>query len=219
MKAMRVLWGVKKTYSDTEVVEGLQKRDASVEKWFYEAAKKYFIRSFNEVFFDEDYKQEIFQTAFIKLWTEIDNRRIKVVDGVMCRQQRNGVYEVMNCNLNTFLIAFARTEYRELVRNVREEYYEEIYDSAMHDTLFAIDDDYTDADEMRNRIVDDCIMKISPACIEILTMFYYKGMSLDDIVLARSDKNTSKDGLKTAKNKCLNTLKKRVMEQYGICNL
>ena len=62
---MRVLWGVKKTYSDTEVVEGLQKRDASVEKWFYEAAKKYFIRSFNEVFFDEDYKQEIFQTAFI----------------------------------------------------------------------------------------------------------------------------------------------------------
>lgn len=216
---MRVLWGNRKDYSDIEVVEGLQERDARVEKWFYESAKRYFDRSFNEVFFDDDRKQEIFQTAFIKLWTEIEDKRIKVIDGAVCRQQRNGVYEAMSCNLNTFLMAFARTEHRELVRNVHEEYYEEIYDSAMHDALFAVEGDCGDVDEMKSRIVDECLMGMSPGCVDILTMFYYKGMSLDEIVVARNDKNTSKDGLKTAKNKCLNRLKSRVMEVYSSCGI
>ncbi|MBQ8337469.1 MAG: sigma-70 family RNA polymerase sigma factor [Bacteroidaceae bacterium] len=218
MKAMRVLWGTKREYSDIEVVEGLQRRDASVEEWFYDSSKKYFNKCFNEIFFDKDRKQEVFQTAFIKLWTEIENKRIKVIDGCLCRQQRSGAYEPMNCNLTTFLMAFARTEHRELVRNVHDCYFEEVYDSAMHDSLFAVDGEYDNADELKNRIVDECIMNMSPSCVEILTMFYYKGMSLDEILVARNE-NTSKDGLKAAKNKCMTTLKKRVLEEYNSCNV
>lgn len=218
MKAMGIIWGNKKAYSDIEVVNGLQRREAKVENWFYEAARKYFNASFNEVFFDKDRKQEIFQSSFIKLWTEIENGRIKVMDGAVCRQQRSGVYEAMNCSLTTFLMAFAKTEYRELVRNIKEQGCDELYDSAMCDTLFDAAD-YDDADEMKNRIVDECIARISPSCVEILTMFYYRGMSLDEILAARGEKNSSKDGLKSAKNKCLNTLKTRVKEEYLKCNI
>ena len=215
---MKVLWGNKRDYSDVEVVEGLQRRDAKVEKWFYEVAKKYFDRSFNDVFFDRDSRQEIFQTSFIKLWTEIENKRIKLHGGVVCRQQPDGEYEPMSCSLTTFLMAFARTEYRELVRNVKEVYYEELYDSSMHDVGFAVCGGCQDVDEMKTRIVDECIARMSPSCVDILTMFYYKGMSLDEILVAREE-SSSKDGLKTAKNKCMNTLKTRVKDEFSKNNI
>ncbi len=217
---MIVLWGSnRKAYSDIEVVRGLQNRDGRVEEWFYKAAKKYFDGCFNEVFFNDDCKQEIFQSAFIKLWTEIENGRIKVEDERICRQQRTGEYVPMTCSLTTFLMAFARNEYRELVRNVREESFEEFFDSAQHESAFAFDAADGDAEEMKRRIVDECILQMSPACIDILTLFYYKGKSLDEILEMRSGKNSSKDGLKTAKNKCMNTLRERVLKEYSLCNL
>lgn len=215
---MRVLWGRKREYSDVEVVEGLQRREAAVEEWFYDAAKRYFNASFNEVFFDKEKRQEIFQTAFIKLWTEIENKRIKVVEGCISRQQRNGAYETMSCSLTTFLMAFAKTEYRELVRNLNDCSYE-LYDTAVYETNFALEEECNDVEEMKNRIVDECIMGLSPSCIEIITMFYYKGMSLDEILDARGEKNRSKDGLKAAKNKCLSTLRMRVLKEYAVCDI
>ena len=44
-------------------------------------------------------------------------------------------------------------------------------------------------------------------------------MSLDEILVARSGTNSSKDGLKSAKNKCLNTLKTKVKEEFLKCNI
>lgn len=217
---MIVLWGGnRKAYSDIEVVNGLQERNGRVEEWFYNAAKRYFDKCFNEVFFNSDCREEIFQSAFIKLWTEIENGRIKVDGNVLCRQQRGGEYMPMTCNLTTFLMAFAKTEYRELVRNVREESFDEFYDSAQHESIFAFDAGESDADEMKSRIVDECIQLMSPACIDIITQFYYHGKSLDEIMETRGGRNSSKDGLKTAKNKCMSTLRERVLKEYRMCNL
>lgn len=69
-----------KTYSDTEIVEALQRRDGRMESWFYHAARRYYDEHFSQVFFDKDRKQEIFQSAFLKLWMEIDNRRIRTAE-------------------------------------------------------------------------------------------------------------------------------------------
>lgn len=217
---MIVIWGGnKKTYSDIEVVNGLQGRDGRVEEWFYNAARRYFEACFNEVFFNEDYKHEIFQSAFIKLWTEIENRRIKVDGNALCRQQRSGKYVPMTCSLTTFLMAFAKNEYRELVRNIHEESFDEFYDSAQYESVFAFDADDGNADEMKSRIVDECIQLMSSSCIDIITQFYYQGKSLDEIMKTRDGRNSSKDGLKTAKNKCMNTLRERVLKEYSLCNL
>lgn len=210
----------KQSYSDMQVVEGLQKRDKRMEEWFYRTAKRYFDDCFNQVFFDQDKKQEIFQSAFLKLWMEIDNKRISILGQKMCRQQRNGEYIPMTCSLTTFLIAFARTEYRELVRNTREEYYDELFQVAENaDVQAHVFDKAEDVEEQKNRIVDECINILSPRCTEILTLFYYKGMSLDEIMEQRADKNTSKNGLKTAKNKCMNTLKERIAAEFERLNL
>lgn len=207
-------------YSDQEVVGLLQQRERKAEEWFYKATKRYFDDHFNEVFFDKDKKQEIFQSAFLKLWMEIDNHRIRIEDGKVCRQQQNGEVKPMTCSLTTFLMAFARTEFRELTRSTKEDYYGELFeDSDNADVQVTVFDKAEDAEEQKNRIVDECISGLSPNCAEILTLFYYKGMSLDEILEQRTDKNSSKNGLKTAKNKCMNTLRDRITVQFKRYNL
>ena len=69
--------------SDAEVVNGLQSRDRKIEEWFFHTAKRFFDDHYNEVFFDKDRKQEIFQAAFLKLWMEMDNGRIGIRDGAV----------------------------------------------------------------------------------------------------------------------------------------
>ena len=202
----------RKGYADTEVVRGLQERNRKIEDWFYGAAMTYYNTHFREVYFDEDKKQEIFQTVFLKLWTEITNGKIMLKENAIYRQQRDGAYKPMTCTLTTFLMAFARTEFRELVRNVKEVTYGEITEAFLKNDE-AIMTDADDVEAQKVRVVDDCIQSLSPRCVEVLTLFYYEGKSLDEIMLIRKDSNTSKDGLKTAKNKCMNTLRQRVSER------
>ena len=202
-------------YTDIEVIAKLQSHERKTEEWFYKAAKRYFDEHFNEVFFDKDKKQEIFQSAFLKLWMEIDNKRICLKEQKVCRRQMSGELKPMTCSLTTFLMAFARTEYRELVRSTKEDYYSELFDDDDNaDVQVTSFDKSEDVEEQKNRIVDECIGELSPNCAEILTLFYYRGMSLDDILELRTDKNSSKNGLKTAKNKCMNTLRDRITVQF-----
>jgi hypothetical protein len=64
--------------------------------------------------------------------------------------------------------------------------------------------------ESRMQVIDDELAKMSQRCREILTLFYVKKMSLEQILMNRSE-NTSKDGLKTSKSKCLKQLKTNVV--------
>lgn len=205
----------KAQYSDVQVVVGLQAKDRFVEDWFYAACKRYFMDKFNEIFFDLDRKQEVFQVAFIKLWTQIDDKRIRVQEDKLYRQKASGLYEPMTCTLFTFLMAIAKNEYREIVRENKEEYYDEFFEDEEHaEVLVTSWDSEEDIDEQKNRIVAECINGMPPRCIEILTLFYYEGKSLDEIMEIRKDKSSSKDGLKTAKNKCMTTLKERILSQF-----
>lgn len=204
-------------HSDQEVVEGIHRHDRRTEEWFYYHARSYFMDHFREVFFDEDRRQEIFQTAFIKLWTEMDNGRIRVIGNDICRQQQDGQYRAMTCTLTTFLMAFARTEYRELVRSLKECTYPELHETADM-TQQALLPGEDSPEEQKMRIIDECISSLTPRCADILTMFYYQQLSLDQIMELRPE-NNSKNGLKTSKNKCMNTLRERITEKFRMFNL
>lgn len=197
-----------------EVISGLQRQDRKVEEWFYKSAKRYFEAHFNEVFFDKDKKQEIFQTAFLKLWTEIQNEKITLYHGTICRQQRNGEYQPMTCRLTTFLMTFSKNEYREMVRTEHLVLVDDWIDkSDMTSATVVTFEQEEDVETQKNRIVDDCLQMMSPRCVELLTWFYYENKSLDEIMNLRKDGTYSKDGLKTAKNKCMTKLRLKVMEE------
>lgn len=212
MKTMR------RNHTDAEVVEGIWRHDKYMEEWFYASARSYFDRHFKDIFFDKDRQQEIFQTAFLKIWTEMTNGTISVSDGNVVRHRHTGEVQPMTCSLLTFVMAFAKMEYRELVRSERLDYYGEIFDNAEHSETMIIPCEES-ADTLKARIVDDCIQRLSPRCVEILTMFYYEGKSLDEILMLRSDRSSSKNGLKTAKNKCMNTLRSMATEGFRKCNI
>ncbi len=209
---------INRNYSDEEIVTGLQARKRHVEEWFYKHAKTYFMDKFNDVFFDQEQKETIFQESFVRLWTQIEDKKIFVKENRSWRLQRNGFAQPMTCSLNTFLFAIAKNEYRELVRSNKIVFVEDYFDKADNNCieLPQIEEDEKD---VKNRIVDECIQMMPPRCLEILTLFYVKGKSLDEILEIRKDKNTSKVGLKSAKYKCMNALRERVTKMFDQLNI
>lgn len=211
---MNILKVRQKTLSDIDVIIGLQNHNPKIEKYFFDTTYRYFDIHFSQLFFDADSKQEVFQTAIIKLWTEIENKTIKIVDNIICRRQKSGEYCEMSATLNTFMMAFAKNEFRELLRDRNSDNFDDIANTK--GAHIDIIDESEDESEDRIQIIDECILSMSQNCIEIITMFYYQKKSLDEIMVLRGDQNSSKDGLKTAKNKCMVTLRKRVNERLNL---
>ena len=211
------IFNKKGRYNDIEVVTGLQSKDRKTEEWFYQSSKRYFMAKFQDVFFDQDQREEIFQDSFLRLWMQIDNAQINVIDGVVNRMKKDGEYAPLTCLLSTFLMAIAKNEYRELIRNSKDLYVADYIESIEYSSLPASDED--NLHEYKNQVIDDCIQQLSPRCLEILTLFYIEGRSLDEILLTRAEKNTSKVGLKTAKYKCMNSLREKIKGQFAKLNI
>ena len=202
----------KKEYSEQEIVSGLQTKDHKVEKWFFDHCKEYFMDKFNEIFFDQDQREEIFQDSFLRLWTQIEDKRISVIDDVVCRINKDGEYCSLKCSLTTFLMAISKNEYRELARSTKVVYVPEFFENANYSVLPSVLEN--NIDDVKSQLIDDCLQQMSPRCVEILTMFYIQGMSLDEILVARPE-NTSKIGLKSSKYKCMNTLRDKVTHMFN----
>ena len=217
---MIVSLGKKTPLADTAVIREIQRRNEHITETFYNECKKYFMSSYKAIFSREDIKEDIFQQSFVKLWTEIEIRRIFLDENDnIQRRDRRGNIRNLTCNLKTFLIDIAKNDYRDWLRNDRLELEEEFESFAhMVEVRSAIMPDES-SESLQEQIVAHCVLDLPPRCKEILTMFYYDNMSLDEIIQARGEKNTSKNGLKTGKYKCMETLKGKVKEMYNKYNL
>lgn len=217
---MIISFGKKAPLADIDVIREIQRRNDRVTETFYNECKKYFISSYKAVFSREDIMEDIFQQSFIKLWTEIETRRIFLDENDnIQRRDRRGNIRNLTCNLKTFLIGIAKNDYRDWLRNDRLELEDEFESFAhMIEVRTAVMPDES-SESLQEQIVANCVFDLPPRCKEILTMFYYNNMSLDEIIQARGEKHTSKNGLKTGKYKCMETLKGIVKEMYNKYNL
>lgn len=210
-----------KEISDQECVLQIQDKNKKVTERFYHAAWKYFKESYKAVFSREDLKDDIFQQSFLKLWTEIETKKIfvKEEDGKLYRFDRYGNVRMLTCNLKTFLIDIAKNDYRSWLRNdhlTLEDDFESFAHMMEVKSAVLVDES---TETLQEQIVNSSILELPPRCKEILTMFYYKGMSLDEIIVARGEKNVSKNGLKTGKYKCMETLKAKVKDAFRLYKL
>lgn len=206
----------KKDFSEVEYVLQIQNKNEKVTEHFYYAAWKYFKESYKVVFSREDLMYDIFQQSFVKLWTEIETKKIfvKEEDGKLYRFDRYGNVRMLTCNLKTFLIDIAKNDYRSWLRNdhlTLEDDFESFAHMMEVKSAVLVDES---TETLQEQIVNSCILELPPRCKEILTMFYYKGMSLDEIIVARGEKNISKNGLKTGKYKCMENLKAKVKDTF-----
>lgn len=212
---MTLGFNIKEQLSDPQIVREMQLRNERVAESFYNDCKRYFMTSYKAIFSREGIKDDIFQQSFVKLWTEIETRRIFLDrNGNIQRTDRRGSIRVLTCNLKTFLIDIAKNDYREWLRNDRL-CLEEEFESFAHmvEIRSAVMPEES-LDSLQEQIVASCVLDLPRRCKEILTMFYYENMSLDEIIQARKE-NTSKNGLKTGKHKCMETLKGRIKEKFN----
>lgn len=197
-------------YSDATYVDGVYRHDPVMERALYDHCKQYFDENYRGVFFVENnHKMEIFQEAFITLWEKIENRKIYVEEGVL--KGRNG--QPLTSKLTTFFMSIARNKFLEWSREHHvgqdvetiekkqrakdaEIYKEMLYDEGENEII---------------EIIADCISHMSERCNQILTMFYYEQKTLDDIMIELPSFE-SKNALKTAKYKCMETLRKSALE-------
>lgn len=201
-----------KTYSDVAYVEGMYKRDPLMEQALYMHCKRYFDENYRSIFFvGNEYKDEIFLETFIKLWENIEHRKIYVEDCIL--KGKGG--KPFTSRLTTYFMSIARLKYLEWVRDIKKTFipdddgilWEKIDSDSYKDFLY---------DEEGNEIIEiiaDFLGNMSKRCNQILTMFYYEEKALDDII-KELPTFKSKDALKTAKYKCLENLRKLVKETY-----
>ena len=193
------------TYSDAAYVEGVANRDERMEGALYKHCKRYFDENYRGVFFiGNEYKDEIFQEAFITLWEIIASAKIFVENGVL--KGKGG--KRFTAKLTTFFMSVAKLKYLEWVRknNPFETKEEDELQSWINEIDIISDLPYDNEEEVMLEIISYCISHMSKRCNEIITMFYYEEKNLDEI-MKEIPEFKSKDALKTRKYKCMEGLR------------
>lgn len=201
-----------KTYSDVAYVEGMYRCDPVMERALHKHCKQYFDENYRGVFFvGDEHKMEIFQESFITLWEKIEKRKIYVEDGVL--KGKDGV--PFTGKLTTYFMGIAKLKFKEWVRDRHtgqdaedEEKKRKAKDAEIYKEML-----YDEGENAMLEIISDCISHMSERCSQILTLFYYKEKSLDDIMLELPTFK-SKNALKTEKYKCMENLRKSAREIY-----
>ena len=193
--------------ADWKIVEGFQRQDEEVQKYFYRCCLAYFESKAVALFdFHEkaSTREDLFQEAFLRLWEELECGIIRTRNQKVYRLDRYGVEREMTASLLTFFISIAKNKNLEMIRE--EEWCEPLSED--------VEEIMTDEDGrlMLERMMSECVLALPQRCRDILTKFYYQNMSLDEILASRGE-NMSKDGLKTGKSKCMNLLKKHLLAE------
>lgn len=200
---------------EVALVAGMADHSRRTQYELYRYCADYFWDNYRAVFFaDETAADEILQNAFIALWENIEQQRIYAKEGrLMGRDDKP-----LSSSLLTYFMGIARLKYLEWVRenpickdpeslqvlSVRKQQKEmEEYIGMLYDY----------GEQVMLGIVADVISRMSPRCSEILTKFYYEEKTLDNI-LVEIPSFSSKDALKTKKNKCMNSLRETSVEIY-----
>lgn len=231
-----------KEYTDCQIVAGIQRHDQVMEKYLFKKCQRYFDQNYSTLFvMERSLKDDIFQECFVKLWTDIETNRIHLgEDGTVWRTDRTGNDRPMTTRLHTFLMDIAKNVYRVWLRNEKEDLLDDVFPCSVDEehsfmdkvsiaeavwenteNIITSESDYfeqalSDGDQrgQMQEIVQIAIMNLSETCRDILTMFYYEELSLDEILLRRGE-NSSKDGLKTGKYKCMKRFEADVRDMFA----
>ena len=202
------LW---KEYSDFKFVEGVRSGREDVQRRFYFRCQECFRKNSARYDVSENEREDLFQDSFVILWDKIIEGQIYTEGKKVYAVKRGGLAEVQD--LTGYFMRIVKNLYLETLR-ARGRILE-ITDEAGDDgELWWSDDD----EVMRNMITRQSVILLPRRCREILTMFYYQGMTLDEIMEERAA-HQSYNGVKTAKSKCLDILKARLRDKFAEAGL
>lgn len=193
---------------EAQFVQRIHSGDRKAEREFFDYCYEYCMRAQGG---DAFFSQDRFQDALLQIWTEIQDGRIFLQDGKIWRLPKNkgAVAAPMTCSLRSFIINICKKQATKENRNPVV-----IVTTTIRE---ATENDYEafekEEEEEKMRIIHSSIEEMSEHCRDILTLFYVKGLSLEQIMMKRNA-HASKDGLKTSKSKCLQRLRHSVITTY-----
>lgn len=207
----------RKSYSDIQIVGAYQTGDKKIQQFWYDKCRSQFGKGTSNYGGLTDYdRDDLFQDSFIILWEKMESHQIYILDGTVHVTTKKGDSIIpdmlgyfMRIVKNKYLEMFHSGIYvipiNEVVASSNENFFEELYWDE-------------DPDVEKDRIVSQSLLSLPKSCLEILTMFYYEKKSLEQILEERPE-NTSYDGLKSRKSKCMTNLKKRITESFAKAGL
>lgn len=193
--------------SDAEFVEGLRCGDREMQMRLYERCLRQFRKgtaAYSGLSAGE--KDDVFQDSFILLWNKVLSGGMYVRDGKVLVMRRDGLSEVPDL-MGYFMRIVKNLCLERLREKGRLEEIGSWREAEADDAELCWDEDPA---MRRKMVVRRCVMGLPSRCREILAMFYYKNMSLEQILASRRE-NSSYDGLKTGKSKCMKILKARIV--------
>ncbi len=197
-----------------EYLKGMIDNNPKVQHDFYVHCKNYYKANYHGVFFTEDkMKDELFHNSFITMWENIERKKLYIKDDVIIGKDN----KPLASNLTTYFMGIAKNKNLEQARSKSKKEVSCDNDEKHGNLLLDIDavNEWLSPNEedARYEIISDCIAEMPEQCRNILTLFYVHGKKLDDIMVELHT-ITTKDALKTRKNKCMNTLRKMALDMY-----
>ncbi|MGN0223086.1 MAG: RNA polymerase sigma factor [Muribaculaceae bacterium] len=203
----------KKSYTDAEVVIGYQSGDKRVMQWWYTRCVEAFRRGtagYGGISYDE--REDLLQDSFVLLWEKFESGQVYVdAAGAVKAHGRTGIVDVTD--LTAYFMRIVKNKYLEMLRDGR-------HVIPMNEQITADETEVlmelyfdNDVEVEKDRIVSQCLLSLPKSCVEILTLFYYERKTLDEILALRPE-NSSYDGLKSRKAKCMANLKERITQTF-----
>ena len=196
-------------YSDCRCVEGIMAGKEEAQKRLYWQCRDRFDR--HAAHFEhltETERKDLFQDAFVILWEKIGNGQIFTNNGKVYATRRGGdAAEIPD--LGGYFLRITKNLYHEVLR-AKGRILEIVGELDDVSVLWWADDE----DTMRKMIIKQSVMLLAPRCREILTMFYYHGMTLEEIQEERPE-SKSYNGVKSAKSKCMAILRARILDKLA----
>lgn len=207
----------RKSYTDIEIVEAYQTGDKKIQQFWYEKCRSQFGKgTSNYPGLSDPAREDLFQDSFIILWEKMESHRIYIRDGRVNVSSKKGDNVVPD--MIGYFMRIVKNKYLEMFHGGK-------FTLPLNEVITSSKDDFfgelywdEDPEVEKDRIVSQCLLSLPKSCQEILTMYYYEKKSLEQILQERPE-NTSYDGLKSRKSKCMTNLKKRITESFAKAGL
>ena len=201
-----------KTYSDVQIVEAFQTSEKRIQQFWYDKCKDQFGKGTSKYGSLSEYdRDDLFEDSFIIFWEKMESYQIYILEGKIYVLTKNG--DKIIPDLLGYFMRIVKNKYLEMLHSGK--FVVSVNEAVTPSNEDFFDELYWDDDPEveKDRIVSKCLLSLPKSCLDILTKFYYENKSLEQILEER-DENTSYDGLKSRKSKCMNNLKKKISESF-----
>ena len=199
-------------YSDVQIVEAFQTSEKRIQQFWYDKCKDQFGKGTSKYGGLTEYDMDdLFEDSFIILWEKMESHQIYILEGKVNALSKKGDNIVPD--LLGYFMRIVKNKYLEMLHSGK--YVITVNEAVTSSNEDFFDELYWDDDpEVENdRIVSSCLLSLPKSCLDLLTKFFYENKTLEQILEEREE-NTSYDGLKTRKSKCMNNLKKKISESF-----